>query len=341
MEKQLEMKGFRQLEIPPFEEASLYDICLPSLGRTKETVFFRMPVISGGKTNGYNEVFLPRNGMFSAIKYAANAIMDGQTPPLRLYYVATCVRNEDARSLNGQRFAFFKQFGAEIYSDSGTSKSKHTLGAIDALVGALGGLSGLGIKMNDLFFRINDVRLFDLACLHCGIRGKQKENLRDALDSISRKKTEGKSFLEEQERIKRMFGSGPPSANKSVELFAETFAFGSIDDVSGALSKAGAEAEFSQEAKPVEFFLKKRGVRCAIDATAVRNVPDYYTGFVFQVDLLGASSKAVEIAGGGSYDKQVRDYLRATDQQEKNIDAVGWAMGLDRLAGTVAMGQIR
>ena len=221
--------------------------------------------------------------------------------PVRLYYNQSVFRRNVALSSRPNEVL---QIGAELLGKGGKSAD------LEAVALAVESLSQVS---DDFLFELSHVGVYNKIIRNLGVSGELAEALREciaaknfsALDTLL-----VENEVRDSEKIKilpRLFG-GEEVLAEARALFEDEEIRKTLDylgELMDGLDRMGAKGKISFD-------------------LALANEYNYYTGLVFK----GYTPAGGEVLSGGRYDNLYKDF-------GLNVDAVGFAVNLDALAGSV------
>lgn len=248
--------------------------------------------------------------------------------PIKLMYVLSCFRNELMDSLSDTKKRQFSQFGIEILGSS------EIFFDVENIYMPIKILQNLGVYKRDIRIRANDINIFNQLILECGVSEEDTIIFKESLDSIAeckagkgteRLETEIDSVLSrldkydlQETQLKKWISiinhSSGTITNDFYDLFGYDYHYG-FDNLN-RLQKS----------------FKDFDMNIVIDLCVIRS-HEYYTGISFEVDVLSQEKKYIEIAGGGRYDKLVKNFVKSTDIEV--VPSTGFAFGLERVVDMI------
>ncbi len=335
--------GFEALETGAFEYADALGKFLPDQDRPNEGVF--------ALEDGDDQWMALRYDLTAPLARFVAENYDGLPKPYRRWAAGPVWRNEKP---GPGRFREFWQ------CDADTVGSASPAADAEMIAMACAAYEALGLKRGEYRINFGDRRILDGALdliAKFGAQAPAKFNrttILRAIDKLDRLGREGVRALLGKGR-KDESGDFTPGAGLSVE------AADSLLDVLTNSGSSGAGSASQSNAQRIDFLklnlspdadssvasaladlesmsdvLRSMGVsdqQWRLDTTIVRGL-DYYTGPVFEAQLIGANGAGFgSIGGGGRYDDLV---ARFTGQK---IPATGFSIGVSRLAAALEAGE--
>jgi len=317
--KVYEAWGFEPLETPAFEYADALGKFLPDQDRPNEGVF----------------ALQDDDDQWLALRYDLTAPLarfvaenyDALPKPYRRWAAGPVWRNEKP---GPGRFREFWQ------CDADTVGSASPAADAEMIAMACGALEAAGVAQGGYALKFSTRRLLDAVLEKIGVTstGARLTVLRaiDKYDRLGRSGVEallGAGRKDESGDFTK--GAGLDATQSVAVLDLVSAGAGSRADVLERLSRIGGDAA-TAELREIDAALSALGVADAaaqIDPTIVRGL-EYYTGAVFEAQLLtpgGASFGSV--GGGGRYDDLVARF------RGERIPATGFSIGVSRLAAAL------
>lgn len=271
-----------------------------------------------------NQALLIPEGTISVSRWLANQIDTGQDLqanfPLKVYYVVNCFRNEPIANLSATKARSFTQVGMEVI---GTSNCYADLETIMIVADSI---KAVGASKSQIKVRLGNIRIFNYLCKKCKIPYQETITLKEAFDAIaeSRAGNDTKRLndkLAKAGEILSVFATDPNT--RSQWDFCLAGVRRSIND------KESTFLDCPEAVSDLNFItneLNELGVPVVIDLAVVRS-HEYYTGIVFEIDVMVGGQIIVEIAGGGRYNK----LIGRLSKKSIEVPAVGFAFGLERI----------
>lgn len=270
-------------------------------------------------------VLIPE-GTISVSRWLGKILSDNSTDsinslPKKIFYVTPCFRNELISKLSDTKGRQFNQVGIEILGASSI------LSDIEVLLLIYSGFRSIGIKQENILIRLGSVKLFNAICEESNIDDQTRIILKDKLDTIAEARA-GKGPERLEPEITALLGiiskyNLPETLTKKWQQLCNTNASQLDTNVCNCFGFSNHTDEINQIAQVCQAF----NIECVIDTSVVRS-HEYYTGVVFEVDLLIGSHIMVEAAGGGRFNKLVSNFLEGGTLE---IPSVGFAYGLERI----------
>jgi histidyl-tRNA synthetase len=290
--------GFEPLETPALEYA---DILTGKYGDEGDKLMYRF------KDNGDRDVALRYDLTIPLARVAAQYDNDLKKP-FKRYQMSPVWRAENTQK---GRFREFYQCDADIVGTTSPLTDAEIL-ALSAST-----LAKLGVPTSDFVIRVNSREIISAFYDKLGFTAEQQVSAMRAVDKIDKIGADGVG-----EELAR-FGFSADNI-KAITDFAGV----RIDDpknVSAVLAKFPEVTE--SLAKLVNIVLSALaltpGTTFIIDFSIARGL-DYYTGIIFETNLIKAPQYG-SVMSGGRYDNLIGTFSK------KSIPAVGTSIGLDRL----------
>jgi len=326
--------GFQYLETPSFEYTDSIGKFLPDKDRPDEGVF--------SFKDGKNWLSLRYDLTAPLARYIAKNYME-IPKPFKRYQLGNVWRNEKP---GPGRFREFLQFDADIIGTNSTFADAELVILVSEI------LKKCGLNEEDFKIRISSRKILNELLNAMKINDdKQKKTVLRSLDKLNKLSwNEVKKLLGTGRKDKSGdFTKGAGLNNNQIERLSNWFntsRFSGDDSVERFLSISQAIAKVSKitynetelenaffELTKIKNYLKEYSVKnCDIDLSIVRGL-EYYTGFIFEVELTFEDSKTVEnssIAGGGRYDDLVSRFDNSIV-----CPSTGVSIGIDRLVWMV------
>ena len=286
-----EYYGLTPIETPMLEDE---DIFLKAIGEGTDIVDKEMYTL---KTKGGDHLTLRPEGTAGVMRAYIEHGMQSRPQPVMLYYNGPFFRHDKPQK---GRYRQFTQFGVEII---GSSKS--ILDAFAIHIGSLilkeAGIENVKIKINSL----GDEESRGLYTKELVAHYRKHINKLSPTDR-QRLKVNPLRILDSKDE-------------KAIEINA-----------TAPQTVAHLNATSKHHFKEVLEYLDQLGIDYEIDHTLVRGL-DYYSHTAFEFfgeAIIGEDgiARSVALGGGGRYDG-----LAKTMGHKKDVPAVGWAMGVDRI----------
>lgn len=243
------------------------------------------------------------------------------TLPVKIFYYQKCFRNEILSTLSKTKGREFTQFGMEIMG------SDNLMSEIETVRLIVYSLERIGIKLNTIHVRLNDVSIFNQLVKECGLDEKRIE-IKELLDALAEVKA-GKKPERKVDIINSLNGllsSVPDNLMKKWDAVIKQNDY-SIDNARLIFGELYL-ARFNR-LELVQRAFAKFNINIELDLCVIRS-HEYYTGISFEVDVCGSHEKCVEIAGGGRYDRLVGNFI-SSKNSPAIVPCVGFAFGMERL----------
>lgn len=318
--KVYEAWGFEPLETPAFEYADALGKFLPDQERPNEGVF----------------AFEDDDEQWLALRYDLTAPLarfvaenfDALPKPYRRWAAGPVWRNEKP---GPGRFREFWQ------CDADTVGSASPAADAEMIAMACAAYEAVGVPKGGVQLKFSTRRLLDAVLEQIGVPADAFSTrlvVLRAIDKYDRLGRDGVAALlgagRKDESGDFTKGAGLDAKQSAAVLDLVTAGSGSRSDVIGKLEKIGGDA--IAEVKAIDAALNALGVsdaRASVDPTIVRGL-EYYTGAVFEAQLLGTDGAALgSVGGGGRYDDLVARF------RGERIPATGFSIGVSRLAAAL------
>ncbi len=313
--------GFEPLETPAFEYADALGKFLPDADRPNEGVF----------------AMQDDDDQWMALRYdhtaplARFAAQNWETlpKPYRRYAYGPVWRNEKP---GPGRFREFWQ------CDADTVGSDRPEADAEIVAMAVEGLEAAGLPAGSAVVKINNRKLLDGLLAQSGVTdAAQKLVVMRAIDKLDRLGDGGVRDLLGKGRLDES-GAFTPGAELAGPAIGAIMAFLSagggarsetLDRLAAVVGGSEAGAAGLEELARIDTALKALGVpqdQARFDPAVVRGL-EYYTGPVYEAELLAPGSVSLgSIGGGGRYDDLVARFTGET------VPATGFSFGVSRLA---------
>ena len=254
--------GFREIQMPTFEELELF---------TKKSGPAIVDELYAFKDKGDRDIALRPEMTAQTMRFYVSDLAT-LPKPLKLFYFGPCFRYENPQQ---GRYREFFQFGAEIIG-SNTPETD-----AEAIALAVSQIRSVGLK--NFKVRIGFIGIYRDLLRKLGFKD---DEITDALHMLDKKDIDG---------FKRLAAKKKASDRAGEAII-------SIRDRQGGIEVLdGIEGPAKDYLKEMMGYLLALGISgCEIDLGIIRGL-DYYSGMVFEIDApnLGAEK---QICGGGSYD---------------------------------------
>jgi len=278
-------------------------------------------------TGEKQDVVLIPEGTVSVTRWLAN-IIDSKFDcefPIKLFYSLNCYRNELISTLTENKRREFSQFGVEILGSSSIQSDAEILYLISTI------LTRLGVHLGQIRIRLNDIRIFSKLVEESNISIHHSLKLKELLDEIAEVRA-GKHAETLNDNISRVYDI-LEEYHLNDKLLAcwksivehKGYSLGGIVDVFDDSYK-----QYFKLLLDYKMQFEKIGLKIDIDPCVIRS-HEYYTGLSFEVDVITANNKYIEIAGGGRYDRLVGRFLNI--KSSRTIHCTGFAFGTERVLG--------
>lgn len=284
---------YHEFATPTFEYTTLFT---RGIGETTDIVNKEMfTFLPRAEQKSEESITLKPEGTASIVRLYNQHKLNNRKPPLKLFYITPCFRNE--RNQKG-RFKEFHQFGIEVLgSDAATVDAECVLLAYRFF-------EKLGI-MDEITLEINSVGSFESRKAY---NEKLREYLRPNFDRLC--DTCKERFEKNPMRIIDCKEKACIDITKDAPLM--------IDNLSEE-----EKAHFEK----VKKLLDVAGVKYVVNPHIVRGL-DYYTNTAFEFVSKNIGSQST-VCGGGRYDGLVQELGGA------DISGVGFGLGIERLVMTL------
>lgn len=269
------------------------------------------------KTNG---ILIPE-GTASVCRFLAKQALDderlAEKLPLKLFYAITCFRNEPDEELSDTKLKAFGQLGFEFVGATAPGPD------VEIIRLAADCLRRLGIPTEAMRIRLGDVNIYRKISEQIEDKRTRYE-IQQYLDGLSKERAVGSPELA---------ASLAKDAARALAPFASAKAISLLCDCIGGQSLIGElEREIGLDlsaTKQIARMLDESGIQLTFDPATVRGW-FYYTGPVFQIDLVDGPLVVPEIAGGGRYDTLIGAFAKRYGL-DLSMPATGFAFGSERL----------
>jgi histidyl-tRNA synthetase len=328
------LHGYEQVEIPLVERASSFSEDI--VGRSpwpewdkRGCFYLRVPDYGASYEVKPREVeaLLVPEGTISVTRWLGHMLAENPrfVFPLKLYYELPCFRNELIDSLSDGKRRQFTQFGIEILGASSERADTEVIYLITAC------LRELGVESASTLVRIGDVAVFNRLVALSGIGESQEIALKEALDATAECKA-GKG-TDRLPALQRQVSEVLAVLALPEQLYATWLALVDPDETDNLSVVAELNDppinERLRRLENLQTSLESVNVRVKSDLCVVRS-HEYYSGIAFEVDISQDGYLAVEVAGGGRYDKLVGHFVQAADGTGA-VPSTGFAFGVERL----------
>ncbi len=306
-------KGYEEIETPIIERAEALPPELFACWKEQGFVKFDLKDYNQDLQEvGSTQVVLRPEGTIPVCRYLATQLANGRNGlPAKIIYSIDCYRNEPVEELNETKRRQFNQLGVENIGD----------GSMDADVEIIGyacevmGLVGIdGPPGNSLRIRLNNIKLFKALCDESGFEMDRRYKMQDLLDKFSKARALGEKT-----------GIELPTESVPVELQKKWRTF--VDGYNMSLTEV---SKIDEELAELTFELERCLIPVTVDLSVVRGF-SYYTGPVFQIDVVKEDGSVMaEAGGGGRYDDLIGQNLKNFGIERK-VPATGFAFGTERL----------
>ena len=316
--KVYEAWGFEPLETPAFEYADALGKFLPDQDRPNEGVF---------AFEDDEEWVALRYDLTAPLARFVAENFDSLPKPYRRWAAGPVWRNEKP---GPGRYREFWQ------CDADTVGSASPAADAEMIAMACAALEAAGVAAGGFQIKVSTRRLLDAVLAKIGVNAdKARLTVLRAIDKYDRLGASGVAALlgegRKDESGDFTKGAGLDAAQRDAVLALVQAGAGSRADVLARLAAlAGDDA--IEDLRAIDAALSAMGVgdaRAQIDPTIVRGL-EYYTGAVFEAQLLTPSGAAFgSVGGGGRYDDLVARF------RGERIPATGFSIGVSRLAAAL------
>jgi histidyl-tRNA synthetase len=316
--------GFEPLETPAFEYADALGKFLPDADRPNEGVF----------------ALQDDDGQWMALRYDLTAPLarfvaenpDTLPRPYRRWAAGPVWRNEKP---GPGRFRQFTQCDADTVGAPGPAADAEMVAL------ALAAYEAAGLAPGEVVLKVNTRRLLDGVMTAGGVDGGQRLVALRAIDKLDRLGVEGVERLlgegrrDESGDFTKGAGLTPAQIQRLVRFVAVTGGTRrqTLDALAPLVAASEAGRQGLEELAVIDAILGALGIgedRARFDTTVVRGL-EYYTGPVFEAELVGRPEEGGDVArfgsvgGGGRYDDLVSRFRGET------VPATGFSVGVSRL----------
>lgn len=325
--------GYKELQVPILEPAESYSEKV--IGKSpwpewNEKGCFYMDIADYSSDYNKNPIItkniLIPEGTVSVTRWLGEQLDENSdiVLPLKIFYNLTCFRNELVDSLNENKKREFKQFGIEVL---GTS---NILADLENLYMATYLLEEVGIDREEIRSRVNHIQIFSNLCKESNFSAQERVLLKEQLDTIAECKA-GKNperYDDAISNISRLLLSKDLSSriNKCWDMIIQ-FPLGRIDESYYHVFGDNYKVYFDELNYIYDIF-KNENINILIDLCVIRS-HEYYTGFSFEIDVITRKYNFYEIAGGGRYDKLVKNFVM--NSKIELVPCTGFAFGMNRV----------
>lgn len=310
--------GFEPLETPAFEYADALGKFLPDQDRPNEGVF---------AFEDDEEWVALRYDLTAPLARFVAENFDTLPKPYRRWAAGPVWRNEKP---GPGRYREFWQ------CDADTVGSASPAADAEMIAMACSALEAAGVANGGFRMKVSTRRLLDAVLENIGVSAdKARLIVLRAIDKYDRLGAEGVAALlgegRKDESGDFTKGAGLNARQSEAVLALVSAGAGSREDVLQRLAQIGGE-QATSELRAIDAALSALGVgddAAQIDPTIVRGL-EYYTGAVFEAQLLTPSGAAFgSVGGGGRYDDLVARF------RGERIPATGFSIGVSRLAAAL------
>ncbi|MDX2276969.1 MAG: histidine--tRNA ligase [Hyphomonadaceae bacterium] len=312
--------GFEPLETPAFEYAEALGKFLPDQDRPNEGVF---------AFEDDEEWVALRYDLTAPLARFVAENFDALPKPYRRWAAGPVWRNEKP---GPGRFREFWQ------CDADTVGSASPAADAEMIAMACAALEAAGVRSGGFQLKFSTRRLLDAVLEKIGVAADAYATRLVVLRAIDKFDRLGRAGVEallgagrKDESGDFTKGAGLDVAQAKSVLDLVSAGVGSRADVLARLEGIAGGAAV-EELRAIDAALSGLGVddaRAAIDPTIVRGL-EYYTGPVFEAQLIGADGAFGSVGGGGRYDDLVARF------RGEKIPATGFSVGVSRLAAALA-----
>ncbi len=315
-----EQWGFERLDTPAIEYTEALGKFLPDLDRPNEGVFSFQD----------DERWLSlRYDLTAPLARFVAENFDTLAKPYRRWAAGPVWRNEKP---GPGRYREFWQ------CDADTVGSASSAADAEMIAMACAALEAVGIARGGYQLKISTRKLLDAVLEKIGVPGQANATrlaVLRAIDKFDRLGSQGVEALlgdgRKDESGDFTKGAGLDSVQRAAVLALVTAGAGSRGDVLRRVASIGGE-EAIADLRDIDAALTALGVgdaQAQIDPTIVRGL-EYYTGAVFEAQLLTKSGASLgAVGGGGRYDDLVARF------KGERVPATGFSIGVSRLAAAL------
>lgn len=319
--KVYETWGFEPLETPAFEYADALGKFLPDQDRPNEGVF---------ALQDDDEQWLAlRYDLTAPLARFVAENFDALPKPYRRWAAGPVWRNEKP---GPGRFREFWQCDADTVGSASPAADAEMIAVARAA------LEAAGVKTGGYQIKFSTRKLLDAVLEKIGVATNAYSTrlvVLRAIDKFDRLGRQGVELLlgdgRKDESGDFTKGAGLDAKQRVAVIDLVTAGAGSRGDVLERLTKIAGEASIA-ELREIDAALSALGVSdtsAAIDPTIVRGL-EYYTGAVFEAQLIGEGGASFgSVGGGGRYDDLVSRF------RGERIPATGFSIGVSRLAAAL------
>lgn len=319
--KVYETWGFEPLETPAFEYADALGKFLPDQDRPNEGVF---------ALQDDDEQWLAlRYDLTAPLARFVAENFDALPKPYRRWAAGPVWRNEKP---GPGRFREFWQCDADTVGAASPAADAEMIAV------ACAGLEAAGVKRGGYQVKFSTRKLLDAVLEQIGVASDAYSTrlvVLRAIDKFDRLGRQGVELLlgdgRKDESGDFTKGAGLDAKQRGAVIDLVTAGAGSRGEVLERLAKIAGEAAIA-ELNEIDAALAALGVDdvgAAIDPTIVRGL-EYYTGAVFEAQLIGdGGANFGSVGGGGRYDDLVSRF------RGERIPATGFSIGVSRLAAAL------
>ncbi|MBN8607256.1 MAG: histidine--tRNA ligase [Caulobacterales bacterium] len=319
--KVYETWGFEPLETPAFEYADALGKFLPDQDRPNEGVF---------ALQDDDEQWLAlRYDLTAPLARFVAENFDALPKPYRRWAAGPVWRNEKP---GPGRFREFWQCDADTVGAASPAADAEMIAV------ACAGLEAAGVPRGGYQVKFSTRKLLDAVLENIGVASDAYATrlvVLRAIDKFDRLGRQGVELLlgdgRKDESGDFTKGAGLDAKQRGAVIDLVSAGAGSRGEVLERLAKIAGEAAIA-ELREIDAALSALGVDdagAAIDPTIVRGL-EYYTGAVFEAQLIGAGGASFgSVGGGGRYDDLVSRF------RGERIPATGFSIGVSRLAAAL------
>lgn len=278
------------------------------------------------KPKSENVLLIPE-GTTSVTRWLGDKINNNDyTFPMKIFYNLNCYRNELISTLSEDKKREFKQFGYEILGSNSIQSDCEMLSVL------FDSLRCIGIDNTKIRVRINNIAIYKMLCDETGINEDATIILKEKLDYLAECKA-GKHSEKYQVIYNEILDFILKYSNNDRVINKWLLV---MNDNSGNIGKkfdkifGSKYIKLFDELRELKNEFKNQGMNLFIDLCVIRS-HEYYTGIAFEVDVLYANKKYIEIAGGGRFDRLVSNFINKTDGKTFIVPCTGFAFGTHRV----------
>jgi len=275
--------GFREISTPIFEHAELFTI------KSGPSILEEMYAFTD---KGGRDITLRPEITAPVIRFFVNELTDAPRP-LKVFYIGPCFRYERPQS---GRFREFFQFGAELIGAQNPESDAEVIALAASIVEKAG--------LKDYRIRVGHIGILRKKLRDAGVSPEMIPSILQKLD---------KKLYDDARPIMEQAGMSDGSIDEVIGITKVTGTVSVLEDFEGE------SRDYLQDVAKILDASHVKNLR--IDLGVIRGL-DYYTGVVFEVDVLNLGAEK-QVCGGGSYS------LSELFGGER-VFSTGFAIGFDR-----------